>query len=343
METGKKSKAAEHDRHSRSGISGAPKKGGAGGKGTWGKGGIDDLNNPAVAGPKDPNYNSDEEKEETVIQKVEVMSPVEAIIKEYLVEGDIQETARSLKEKNIAHPEFVRKCMVISMEKEPFERELVSKLLSALYSAAITPDNIAEGFQQALDKLEDYVLDAPNAVEMLGKFLARAVVDEIIPPAFLTKAAVPSKLAKESVALAHGLVTDNHRSKKIEHIWGPGDLESVKRLKEEVAMLIEEYLTSGDQAEADRCVRKLNAPHFHFQVVKQALRMALQKSEEERKKVLSLLAFFYKEGLITSEQMSQGFRACKDALGDIKLDAPNAVEVFEAVSQIAKQSGWLSS
>jgi programmed cell death protein 4 len=40
--------------------SGAPKKGGAGGKGTWGKGGIDDLKTTRVD-RDDPNYCSDEE------------------------------------------------------------------------------------------------------------------------------------------------------------------------------------------------------------------------------------------------------------------------------------------
>jgi len=336
------------DRHPHSGLSGAAKKGGGGGKGTWGKGGVDDLKEVRTAST-DPNYDSEEEveKETTVLSHVDGISPVEAIIQEYLAEGDIQDTSRSLKElkNSVPHPIFVRKCMAFSMEKQPYEREQVSKLLSALYAAVISPSQMAEGFQQALDVMEDLVLDVPAAADMLGKFIARAIVDEIIPPAFLNNSHVKSDLAKDALALANGLVTDPHRSKKLEHIWGPGDLESVKRLKAEVILLFEEYLTSGDLKEADRCVRKLNAPHFHAQVVKQALRTGLQKSEEQRKKILSLLAFFSTpkgEGLITPEFMSQGFKSCKAVLGDIKLDVPNAEKLFDECVQTAKAESWLS-
>jgi hypothetical protein len=295
----------------------------------------------------DPNYDSegDEEvvgKDNVILAKVEVASPIDTILKEYLNEADISEVARRLKEVKVSQADFVRKSLSLSMEKQPYERELISKLLSGLYGQSLTPRSISEGFQAALDSLEDTVLDAPLAGEMLGKFIARAILDEIIPPAFLKNAWAESSISKEALGLANGLVTDNHRSKKLEHIWGPGDLESVKRLKEEASLLIAEYLTTGDNAEADKCVRKLNAPSFHFQLVRQALRMALSAKEEDRKKILELLAFFHSTGLIVSEHMSQGFRTCKDALNDIKLDIPTAPSTFDKIVQIAEQGGWLS-
>lgn len=101
-----------------------------------------------------------------------------------------------------------------------------------------------------------------------------------VAPAFLTSVRTSSKAGKEAVAIGNGLFTENHKSKHLEHIWGPGfnciaflfiflgDLESVKRLKQEVELLIDEYVVSSDFNEADKAIRNLNAPSFHFQLVK---------------------------------------------------------------------------
>jgi len=229
------------------------------------------------------------------------------------------------------------------MDREAYERELTSRLLSELYGSSISSEQFAEGFQQSVDKLEDLQLDIPLAGEMFGKFLARAIVDEIVPPAFLKSVFAESKVAEESIALASGLVNDPHRSRKLEHIWGPGDLVSVKRLKQEVNKLLAEYITSGDKEEADRCVRKLNAPSFHFQLVRIALKTALGSTSEERKQILNLLAFFNKEGLIVPDHMTQGFKSLKDGLEDIKLDIPLAPSTFDGIVKDAQSAKWLSA
>jgi len=331
------------------GIVGSPKKGGAGGKGAWGKGGIDDLVTVKVKDSGDPNYDSEEDevhqKENVVMTKVEVNSPIEAILNEYFIEADIQDTIRKVKEvssKDFSYSDFVRKAMERSMERQPYERELVSKLLSGLYGNMFSARVMADGFQYALDNLDDTILDIPTAGEMLGKFIARGILDEIIPPAFLKTAWSESSIASDALALANGMVTDNHRSKKLEHVWGPGDLESVKRLKSEASQLVAEYLITGDKAEADQCVRRLNAPSFHFQLVWQAVRMALSANSDDRKKILDLLAFFHKTGLIVPDQISQGFKMGQGNLEDIKLDIPTAPANFLNIVQIAQQDGWLS-
>jgi len=341
---GKKDKDAVKDRHSHTGMSGSPKKGGGGGKGTWGKGGVDDLKQASV-GSKDPNYDSEEEKEEVVIERVDVISPLEAIIQEFLTEGDIADTIRSLKElKGISHPEFVRKCMARSMDKTPFERELVSKLLSSLYNKVISADHIQEGFEQTLEKLDDIVLDAPSAPDMLGKFLGRAIFDDIIPPVFLNGASNYSPKAQQAIHLAQGLVNDPHRSKQLEHIWGPGDLESVKRLKKEAHTLLEEYLVSGDSNEAEKAIRQLNAPHFLPQIVRYAVQLSFGKPEESKKKIFGLLNYLSSKGtgIVTSEVMNQGFKLCRNSLEDLKLDTPVAPKAFEEAVEKAKADGFLT-
>jgi len=42
-----------------------------------------------------------------------------------------------------------------------------------------------KGFERLFESIDDLKLDVPNARELAAKFLARAVADEILPPAYL--------------------------------------------------------------------------------------------------------------------------------------------------------------
>lgn len=340
-------KAKPKDRQPSSNISGSPKKGGGGGKYSWGKGGLDDLKAVSIKDENDPNYDSEEEtNEEVVIAKTEIVSPIEVLIQDFLSSGDVDETMKVLKElkiDNTTHTQFVKKSIIRAMEKQAYERELVSKLLSAIYNVAVNPEKIAEGFQAALNSLEDIVLDNPDAVDMLSKFIARAVFDEVIAPVFLKNAVAQSTLAEQCLVDANGLLNQPFRSERLAHIWGPGDLSSVKRLKGEIDMMYEEFLNTGDLHEADRTVRELNARFFHPQLVKQGIVLALQKEGENRKKILSLIQALSKEDLVSKEHVNQGFTLCFERLEDLKLDLPNAPTHIKELVQSAKELGVLDT
>jgi len=342
-------KEKEKDRRSKTGMSGSPKKGGAGGKGTWGVGGKDDLIQTPID-PRDPNYDP-EEAEEVVLQqriltKMEVApSPIEGIIHEYFISGELEEVAKSIKEWNegSAYDEFIKKAIRAALEKQAYERELISKLFSTLYGNTFTIAHLEQGFQLALNALPDFQLDTPDAADLLGRFIARGIFDEIVPPSFLKNATVLNKLTSESLSTASGLVTENHRSARLAHIWGPGDLGSVKRLKEESDLILQEYLSTSDATEADKCIRKLNAPSFLAQFVKQAVRLSLQRDAEARKKISNLLLFLYKSSLVSPYHLTRGFTFVKDLLPDITLDIPNAATLFNEMVQFGKTEGYLSN
>lgn len=100
-------------------------KGGGGGKGTWGKGGLDDLYIPKMS-PKDPAFDDQEEnkkvtvtciKQQIVLEETSYNVPnthIESIIRDYFVSGEVEEACMSVEEKldQKEHPSFVRKCMV---------------------------------------------------------------------------------------------------------------------------------------------------------------------------------------------------------------------------------------
>lgn len=67
------------------------------------------------------------------------------------------------------------------------QREQASRLLSALYGdGSISTQQIAKGFELLFETIDDIRVDVHSADEMAAKFIARAVADEVLPPAFLS-------------------------------------------------------------------------------------------------------------------------------------------------------------
>lgn len=73
-----------------------------------------------------------------------------------------------------------------------------------------------------------------------------------------------------------------------------------------MVLLLKEYLSSGDLAEATRCVKELDVPHFHHELVYEAIVMALEESTERSLTMMNeLLKYLYGVNIITPEQMKQ--------------------------------------
>lgn len=327
----------------------AVKKPTGGGKGAWNKVAIEDLSDE-IDDPNDPIYASDEAEEGKVILQLVhdsalTSSAFDYVISEYFLSGDSDEALKNLRDFKYQEGEksqFVKKILTIALEKSAFERELTSQLLSKLYGNVFTPEQIEGGFTLALARLEDSVLDNPDAASVLGKFMARAVMDEILAPAFVKDSNGENALAKEALGLAHGMITEKHRSGRLEHIWGPGDLSSVKRLKEEVNLMLEEYLVNADLTEAEASLRKLNAPSFYFYTVKQAIRLGIQRSSSDRDKMHQLLSLFSQIGALSPETIKKGFQVCYDSVSDLSLDVPDAKKLLDEFSEKARSLGYLT-
>jgi MA3 domain len=92
-----------------------------------------------------------------------------------------------------------------ALKQQDHERELVSRLLSAAYPTLLDSDTVARGFQRLFEMIDDLQLDAPAARPLAASFLARAVVDEILPPSFL-RDPIMARLGGER---SHFTVLDN--------------------------------------------------------------------------------------------------------------------------------------
>ncbi|KAL2503755.1 MA3 domain-containing protein [Abeliophyllum distichum] len=339
----------KNQRHSNSKRDGRPKKDGCGGKGTWG--GLLDTDDDCFLDLNDPNYSSNEEDKNSIAKKrnssfEEYKKKAIIIVEEYFANDDAISTANELIELEMPcyNYYFVKKLVSIAMDRHDKEKEMAAVLLSSLYGNVIDPPQVYKGFQKLLESTDDLTVDIPNAVDILALFIARAVVDDILPPSFLTKAM--GSLSEDSKGVEvirraeKGYLSAPLHVEAIERRWGGSKNKTVEDLKFKINNLLIEYVVSGDVKEACRCIKDLNVPYFHHEIVKRAVIMAMEKRQAENC-LLDLLKRASEEGLINSSQISKGFGRIIDSVDDLSLDIPNAKVILQSLISKAASEGWL--
>jgi programmed cell death protein 4 len=171
--------------------------------------------------------------------------------------------------------------------------------------------------------------DAPNVRDMLSKYITRAVIDEVLPPSFLTDAVI-CNLGGDIVEHAKRRLSHDHNGALIEKGWGPGDGRPVEELKVAIDQCIQEYLLNGDLEEACACIKELQVPQFHHEVVKRAIVLSLdQKDTAAHAKVSVLFAWLASIGALHSMQAAKGFLRVYESLNDLILDTPAAKTIVD--------------
>lgn len=239
---------------------------------------------------------------------------------------------------------FVKKLVSMSMDRHDKEKEMAAILLSALYADIIAPSQVYKGFTKLVESADDLIVDIPDTIDILALFIARAVVDDILPPAFLKKQV--AYLAKDSKggevlkkAEKSYLAAPLH-AEIIERRWGGSKNTTVDDVKARINNFLKEYVVSGDKKEAFRCIKDLKVPFFHHEIVKRALIMAMERRQAETP-LLDLLKEATEEGFINTSQMSKGFSRLIDMVDDLSLDIPNARRILQQLMSKAASEGWL--
>ncbi|EDO34959.1 predicted protein [Nematostella vectensis] len=350
----KASEKRQTDRKPRTGRRGLPKKGGAGGKGTWGViGEVLTEEDLKVRDQHDPNYESEEDetepyeikeiKPELTVEEFELH--VDPIIVEYFEHGDTEDVDLSLQELNISNRKFkiVVFAVTHALDRKATQREMASVLISDLYGSTLTRPDIASGFQKLLDDLDDLSLDTPDAPEVLGKFIARAIADDCLSPAFVANHAdtAPNSTQRKALEKANTLIKMKHGMVRLDNVWGvAGGRRPVKYLVKKMELLLKEYLSSEDVEEACRCVQELDVPHFHHELVYEAIMMVLEEGSERVIEVMNnLFKDFHQTNIVTPDQIRNGFIRVFDSMGDIVLDIPHAHIFLEKLVDASTKSG----
>uniref|UniRef100_UPI00358F7255 programmed cell death protein 4 isoform X1 n=2 Tax=Myxine glutinosa TaxID=7769 RepID=UPI00358F7255 len=342
-----------YDRRSRSGKGrGLPKKGGAGGKGVWGAPGqvYDDEENVDT---RDPNYDDDQGDcfYETVVPELDgetLEKSVAPIVKEYFEHGDTKEVLLQLQDLNLGkhEPELSVLAVSLSLEGRASHRELTSRLLSDLCHRALSKRQLATAFDKLLGNLGELLLDTPDASQMLGQFVARAMADDILPADFLEshKGRVACVHARAALDRASVLLGIKRSIMKLDNVWGVGGGQRpVKHLIKEMNLLLKEYLASEDVAEAEHCLKDLEVPHFYHELVYEAVVMVLESSKETTLQMMvKLLKAFWDSGVLTIDQMNRGFERVFASMDDLILDVPLAHSILEHFMDNCLKEGVIS-
>ncbi|XP_061439747.1 programmed cell death protein 4-like isoform X2 [Rhineura floridana] len=346
-------KGKSHDRKSRMGKGrGLPKKGGAGGKGVWGAPGV--VYSYQEPDARDPNYDEAVQGDTvyaTVVPELEeeeLEKKVQPMVMEYFEHGDTLEVVELLRELNLGgHKAAVPSLAVaLSLEGKASHRELTSRLLSDLVGKVMGPEDIAAAFDRMLSDLPDLILDTPEAPQMLGQFIARAVADHALPLDFLEryKRRVDCEHARTALDRAAVLLRIKRDVNRLDNVWGVGGGQRpVKHLIKEMNLLLREYLLSGEVSEAEHCLRQLEVPHFHHELVYEAVVMVLESSGDTAVAMMvKLLKVLWQTGLVTLDQMNRGFQRVYDELGDISLDVPLAHCILERLVDLCFEEGVIT-
>lgn len=343
--------AVRHVRRSHSGKFVRVKKDGGGGKGTWGK--LLDTDGDAHIDRNDPNYDSGEEPYELVGSSVsdpldEYKKKVASIINEYFTNSDVDLASSELRELGSSeyHPYFIKRLVSMAMDRHDKEKEMASVLLSALYSDVISSTQIKQGFFMLLESADDLAVDILDTVEILALFIARAVVDDILPPAFVTRAKKSLPESSKGYLVLQtaekSYLSAPHHAELVERRWGGTTHVTVEEVKKRISDLLKEYAENGDTSEACRCIRQLGVAFFHHEVVKRALVLAMEMRAADQL-ILKLLKEASEEGLISSSQMVKGFARLRDSLDDLALDIPSAKSLFDSLVDRAVSDSWLDA
>lgn len=166
------------------------------------------------------------------------------------------------------------------------------------------------GFDALLANLPDLILDTPEAPVLLGNFIARAVADDCIPPKYVTSPDNADKLNEHALAAikrADALMSLKQGWAHLDNIWGSaGPLRPVKNITKQMTLLLKEYLSSRDFEEAQRCLRALEVPHYHHELVYEAVVMALESvSQQTEEAMCTLLKLLDEACLVLPAQMEE--------------------------------------
>jgi len=332
---------------------GLPKKGGAGGKHTWGAMGSEISADGSTMDYKDPNYDSEslENGDITLESIVPVMSDeniqknVEETILEYFEVGDAIEVLNSFDDMNFGPKKYQIVVIAVeaAMDHKPSHRELTSRLISVLHEEMLTTEDIAKAFDVLLQNIPELILDAPDASNLLGNFIARAVADDCISGGYVTSRKDKMENEHARLALAHAeiLLMEKTSMLRLHNVWGVGGGgQPVKALTRRIHLLLEEYASSYDATEASRCLSELEVPHFHHEMVYEALFMAIEAMcEAKEDAMIRLLKSMYSSGLVTFDQMKQGFKRIFDDLAEIVIDVPAAYSLVDRITNKASIAG----
>ncbi|KMZ65440.1 Programmed cell death protein [Zostera marina] len=269
------------------------------------------------------------------------------IIQEFFLNDDVNQVETDLRELNwdFYHYYFVKKLTSMAMDRQDREKEMAASLISSLYDVLFDSATIHKAFTELVVSADDLILDVPDIIDIVSLFIARAVIDDVLPPSFLTK--ILNTLDEDSIAAQIAVraqkvhLTGTLKVDNVLHRWSGSRSMTVEAVRSRINDLLIEYVVGGDIGEAFRCINNMKVSFYHHEIVKRAIILAMERPESENV-LLDLLQEGFIQGVISITQMSTGFNRLIKGIRDLCLDIPNANESLRKFISSATYEGWLN-
>lgn len=324
-----KDQTRDKPKHSNKDIQ-VTKKGGAGGRGTWGnpKDDIKYMNEDDHAmDNEDPNYDPTDQHEDPGSYQLKAWTPTEErkttfsnnmtdlnaykrlvkdACKEWLVSHDEGEFIGSITEAKytLFHQDLPAILVKYSLDKSDAERQLICKMLQTLNKQNIvTAAQMTQGFSKLYHGLDELIVDAPNAKTILSEFVNHGT----------------------GAGYVDGTRVAQMESEALELL----DLQALGEWKKKIKSIVKEYFTSNLVDELTSQVKALK-PAFHFEVVKQLVSLSMDLTGTEREKANMALASLVGTA-ISSEQAVKGVTILLGRVEDIYLDVPDVLYLLSCI------------
>ncbi|CAJ1975001.1 unnamed protein product [Sphenostylis stenocarpa] len=306
----------------------------------------------------DPNYDNGEEPYQLVGSTVtdpldELNEAAVSILEKYFRIGDVEfviynfEDLQSKMDLAAYYPYLVKRLVSMAMVRHNKEREMASVLLLEMEIYLLSSEQIEDGIFMLIESADDLALDVPDAVDMLALFLTRAVIDELIPRAFLAKAekALPeSSKGIQAIQTAVKLyLSAPHHADLVEMRWGCNFYLTVEDVKKRMVDFLRVYVQNGCVFGACGCIFQLEEiSYFHHEFVRRALVLAMEIRSAETP-LLDLIQVAVTEGFTTSSQVVKGFSRLEEVIDDLAFDIPSAQTIFQTMVHKAILNGSLDA
>lgn len=285
--------------------------------------------------------------------------------------GSFEETSEIIRSANEIVPngiymkhEFIRRCIQTGFESSNRQREFISSTLSALVDAGVvTSEDITIGFLRALSGLENSSLDAPTAQLTYCFFVLRAIVDDLLPPAFVARALrlrFGGRIGRSSMRKAQryleraGFCLDS----RLGMVWIADDSTSsaYATFKETVRDSLSSYFAplSLKDSEADTRLGIASRTSVAVQSMCELKEtMNLNQGAELVRKILvgameaqclgaeaasTLIGALFDAHMLCEEDLQVGVDEIWDRMNDLKLDIPAAPKLVRKLEKYLKDS-----
>jgi hypothetical protein len=152
---------------------------------------------------------------------------IRGIVEDYFENEDLPEAVISFRELDAPFMgfELVKQLVSIGLDRSNHQREGASIFISdqCCSNGCLQPEDVEKGFTILLDRVEELSLDVPDIFDLLPIFLARAIVDEVIPPAFLLRVGDTSDLSSKVVKRAQDLLDMENANENLVDFWNEMD------------------------------------------------------------------------------------------------------------------------